>query len=138
MGETTNVAIVDLVNPESSRGSDEEQRELDSDGKHQHEVVDPVDRARRADTFKCLPAERLVGVVSIITESTSELLAYLHEPPAEERGDEQGKAVEGQARDFRVVTVLPVVGEQVDATSALGGEGGEFLVEHLCVGLDSR
>ena len=138
LGQTTNVAVVDLVNPQRGRRANKEQRELNRDGEHQDRVVDTVDRARRADTFECLPAERLVGVVSIITESTSELLAYLHEPPAEERGDEQGKAVEGQARDFRVVTVLPVVGEQVDATSALGGEGGEFLVEHLCVGLDSR
>lgn len=138
LGQTTDVAVVDLVNPQRGRRANEEQRELDRDGEHQDRVVDTVDRARRADTFECLPAERLPRVVSMTTQSPSELLAYLHEPPAEERGDEQGEAVEGQARDFGVVTVLPVVGKQIDATGALGGEGGKLLVEYLCVRLDVR
>lgn len=59
MRETTNVAIAHLVDPERRGRSNEEQRELYRDGEHEDEVVDPVDRARRADTLEGLPAEGL-------------------------------------------------------------------------------
>ena len=59
LGQTTNVAVVDLVDPQRRRRANEEQRELDRDGEHQDRVVDTVDRARCADTLEGLPAERL-------------------------------------------------------------------------------
>ena len=59
LGQTTNVAVVDLVNPQRGRRANKEQRELNRDGEHQDRVVDTVDRARRANTLESLPAERL-------------------------------------------------------------------------------
>ena len=59
MGETTNVAIAHLVDPERCGRGNEEQRKLNRNGEHEDEVVHPVDRARRANTLESLPAERL-------------------------------------------------------------------------------
>ena len=138
LGELPDVAVAHLVNPECRGCADEEQRKLDGDREQQDEVVDTVDRARRADTFECLPAERLVGVVRIITESISELLAYLHEPPAEEGGHEKSEDVEGQARDLSVRAALPVVGEEVDAARALRSQSAELLMEVVRIELEHR
>ena len=59
LSETPDVAMVDLVDPEGSRCTDEEQRELNGDREHEDEVVNAVDRAGGTDALERLPSERL-------------------------------------------------------------------------------
>ena len=63
------------------------------------------------------------------------MITDLHQPPAEERGDEERKRVKRQTGDLRVRAVPPVVGKQVDAASTLGREHRELAVEELGVRL---
>ena len=138
VSETPDVAMVDLVDPESGRCTDEEQRELDGDREHEDEVVNAVDRAGGANALERLPSERLSQ--RNVSPKTEELSndTNLHQPPAEERRDEKGEDVQCQTRDFSIRAVLPVLRKEVDATSSLGSEGGELVVERLRVGLIIR
>lgn len=135
VSEAPDVAMVDLVDPESGRCTDEEQRELDGDREHEDEVVNAVDRARSANALERLPSERLSQRnVSAKTEELSND-TNLHQPPAEERRDEKGEDVQCQTRNFSIRAVLPVFRKEVDATSTLRSKSCELVVERLRVGL---
>lgn len=60
-------------------------------------------------------------------------VTHLHESPAKERRNEQGKDIESQARNLSVRTILPVVREEVDATCTVSSQCAELTVEYLGV-----
>lgn len=55
----TDCSIEELINPDSDRSNDEEQRQLYGNRQHQNKHVNTVDRARCADTLEGLPSEGL-------------------------------------------------------------------------------
>ena len=50
---------------------------------------------------------------------------YLDQPPREEDCDEKSEDIQGETCDFRGPSKIPVRRQEVDSTSAIGGQTGE-------------
>ncbi len=126
--------IIDLIEPKPTRHNDEEERELDDNGLHQDDVVNPVDGERSTNSLECLPPEQLEDrEASDGTTYMRTKKPYLDQSPCEEGGYQESQNIQGQAGDLGMTTILPICRQQIDPTNTLSGQPVEIGTEFLCV-----
>lgn len=135
----TDDTVDELIQPQGRGYRDEEQRNLDSNREHQHNIVNAIDGAASANSFEGLPSERLGDrSVSSAYKCLNRKKIHLDEPPRQDHRPQQSNAIQGQTGDLRVGSRLPVRRQQVHMARASGSKAGKGVVELGSVVLPGR